>query len=777
MARTRGLLNFSGNFEVNSATPFDARVVIPTKAELLLDTSWQNDGTSYAYKGMVVAVYDDDGNNGIYVLIDNDYTDEGNWLLVGGGSASFAGLEEWESWKMYCSGDNTFVVWNQNIWKFAYEVDETHPPDCFSGVEPGTNPDVWELSSIGALTHSQNTDYKIQTYSFTIDDSNISTYYDAATNTLDLMSIHDYNLYLFTQTTGIEIDYIIRLSSKHQMMFYFSQDGNIINNTTGSNGITTLSGDSIGMDDEDWIVINEGTTDNMELYSSKGSGGGLILITDATVISNITDNANWSNGVYSGATTGLVEWNYYTDGNYEYTYDGTTLTRSDVKLAVTEQMEITGDNTGFRYPSTITVTDNGDDTVTINDGTDPVEAYYHGLHVTTLVDGYTSSAVTALDTSKVWFLTYNGTDIDWRDISIYTDFFKDVLISVAFYDTANSAWVFLQETHGMVMDKDTHGELHRNIGTYLISGGDITGVVLDSTTASERRPNTSQAVVRDEDKNTTIPAHLSTDLYTQGYNTGTGTFNFDIDNDDIIPLSTNQPYWNSFSSPNWGQTLFTENQFGTVWEYLVPVALGASQKYRTVFVQPQWVTDTAASGGSLADRLAAAQATEEARTQAGLNITSLEGLTPESIAIKRYTIKYDGTTWSIVNVITLGGTRVSQTQSPSGNFLSSVSSDNTLTGDGTTGSPLSQTGQTLEMKLTQAPVYYSDSTIKQVKYEYLKDSTLYYEQRFEYTSGKVTKEEVKDDANGTWLQITYTYTGDEMDLPTYTTISAWTITI
>ena len=85
---------------------------------------------------------------------------------------------------------------------------------------------------------------------------------------------------------------------------------------------------------------------------------------------------------------------------------------------------------------------------------------------------------------------------------------------------------------------------------------------------------------------------------------------------------------------------------------------------------------------------------------------------------------------------------------------------------------------TLDKKLTQAPVYYSDSTVKQLKYEYLKNSALYYEQRFEYTSGKVTKEEVNDDANGTWLQITYTYDGDGlMELPTYSVITAWTIIV
>jgi len=62
---------------------------------------------------------------------------------------------------------------------------------------------------------------------------------------------------------------------------------------------------------------------------SVSSGGGLVLITDATVISNITNDSNWSSGVYSGSTSGLEEWNYYAGSSYVYIYDGTTLVRTN----------------------------------------------------------------------------------------------------------------------------------------------------------------------------------------------------------------------------------------------------------------------------------------------------------------------------------------------------------------------------------------------------------------------------------------------------------------
>ena len=50
MARTKGLLPLSGNFEPQVAGPFDARSRVETKADLLLLATWQaKDGNPYTY--------------------------------------------------------------------------------------------------------------------------------------------------------------------------------------------------------------------------------------------------------------------------------------------------------------------------------------------------------------------------------------------------------------------------------------------------------------------------------------------------------------------------------------------------------------------------------------------------------------------------------------------------------------------------------------------------------------------------------------------------------
>jgi len=87
MSREKGLASFSANFESQMASPIDARMIVDTKADLLLTDTWTaNDGGVYTYLGMIVAVHSDsiDANNGVYRLIAANYALESSWEAVGG---------------------------------------------------------------------------------------------------------------------------------------------------------------------------------------------------------------------------------------------------------------------------------------------------------------------------------------------------------------------------------------------------------------------------------------------------------------------------------------------------------------------------------------------------------------------------------------------------------------------------------------------------------------------------------------------------------------------
>lgn len=91
MARTKGLIPFSGNFEPKSAEPFDGRCRVENKSDLILEATWLNDdGNVYLYDGIVVTVYNDpiERNRGIYTLLGSDYTNIDNWVKAGGNSFS-----------------------------------------------------------------------------------------------------------------------------------------------------------------------------------------------------------------------------------------------------------------------------------------------------------------------------------------------------------------------------------------------------------------------------------------------------------------------------------------------------------------------------------------------------------------------------------------------------------------------------------------------------------------------------------------------------------------
>lgn len=88
MARNKGTFQFAANFEVKAAAALDPRVVVATKAELITKETWPYDGdTIYLYKGIMVAVQEEQA---VYMLVDTAKilsTDYSGWLRVDAGNA------------------------------------------------------------------------------------------------------------------------------------------------------------------------------------------------------------------------------------------------------------------------------------------------------------------------------------------------------------------------------------------------------------------------------------------------------------------------------------------------------------------------------------------------------------------------------------------------------------------------------------------------------------------------------------------------------------------
>lgn len=86
MARTKGIFPFTGTLEVATTAPLDARLLVKTKADLMLEDTWKNGNSIYLYNHIVVTVEDVEGQ---FMLINYNpataptaYQNEANWVRL-----------------------------------------------------------------------------------------------------------------------------------------------------------------------------------------------------------------------------------------------------------------------------------------------------------------------------------------------------------------------------------------------------------------------------------------------------------------------------------------------------------------------------------------------------------------------------------------------------------------------------------------------------------------------------------------------------------------------
>lgn len=96
---------------------------------------------------------------------------------------------------------------------------------------------------------------------------------------------------------------------------------------------------------------------------------------------------------------------------------------------------------------------------------------------------------------------------------------NNVMIAVVYYYDSTHT-ILLEERHGIIMDPDTHQELHNTIGTYYVSGLALSGYTLDGTTNANNTFASSAGVISDEDLRSSISAVADGGPYTVFYLTG-----------------------------------------------------------------------------------------------------------------------------------------------------------------------------------------------------------------------------------------------------------------
>ncbi len=96
MSRLQGTTSFPVAYEPEIASPFDARMKVGLKSDLINPKTWESlSGAIFTYIGMLTVVSEDTPeNNGIYWLSDTDYTNIENWKRASQGRLDGDGLPD-----------------------------------------------------------------------------------------------------------------------------------------------------------------------------------------------------------------------------------------------------------------------------------------------------------------------------------------------------------------------------------------------------------------------------------------------------------------------------------------------------------------------------------------------------------------------------------------------------------------------------------------------------------------------------------------------------------
>lgn len=263
---------------------------------------------------------------------------------------------------------------------------------------------------------------------------------------------------------------------------------------------------------------------------------------------------------------------------------------SDVNIARTNlwvpSLELLSDTKAFTWfvdNLNITVTWNSTNRTVILTHATLVEYYWRGSYVS-LTNSWTSAAH-GTDTSKIYYLystdwaTFAWSETKWD--------YYNIQVSLAFYDTTNSKWIYTREIH-WTYDYESHIIDHNNIGTFRMSGWNLTDwtYVPNTSTDVAITPWFDQALIYDEDLPSIIPAWIQW-TYTTVYIWAAWVATFWTT--DSFPFKYTAAWYINYNNTTaWTLVQWATLKHYNVYQILMPVASDAdSQKFRTILLQPQ----------------------------------------------------------------------------------------------------------------------------------------------------------------------------------------------
>ena len=286
-----------------------------------------------------------------------------------------------------------------------------------------------------------------------------------------------------------------------------------------------------------------------------------------------------------------------------------------------------------------------------------------------------TSSVSAAHANEagIWYLSYDpDSGLTWAKNTLWA--FDHIPVCAVYYSADDKFGVRVaQGTNHWRSQKIMHDQ----VGAYVVSGGGLSALVLASYTAANRRPAVAECVVAVGETPTTNPA-LVAGTYTQVLFTGTAAApvaDFVPSAGDILPVTAGVAYYNAVST-SFSQVALAADEYGAVWLVAVPATLDAgSQAYRYLWVQ----------GQTHSTSLVVATAWEFD----DLNLVGLANVYAY-VAVAKMLVRMNaaGTDWSVVATTVLEGSQNSGSVNADARYLAVVTHDTSLTGEGTVADPL-----------------------------------------------------------------------------------------
>lgn len=187
---------------------------------------------------------------------------------------------------------------------------------------------------------------------------------------------------------------------------------------------------------------------------------------------------------------------------------------------------------------------------------------------------------------KKFLFSIDGINFEWYN-TVWS--FADCMIVMVNRKASAAETFAIRECHG-TMDKDAHEGQHETQGTYLDpvnGGGKATSATytINSASNADTTPGFDQAIIKDEDLSTTIPAWPQGTYTTMKIASGqVAEFNTVAS----YPFTETGSYLQVNNPATGAMENGINNRFYNVYQCLIPVTSDiGSQKYRMVMIQPQ----------------------------------------------------------------------------------------------------------------------------------------------------------------------------------------------